>query len=133
MTWGFCGPNCPKHEETLTWRKDETARVTLQYFNRVLWAGLEMYGTLSSCFLLYSLILTALISAIGKKKFYDFHNSSYYQIPVMTIAKFEKSDLSIRLANKMDNLDRTWKWFINPFFKMCNSKSPRFFWILERR
>ena len=40
----------------------------------------------------------------------------------MTIAKFEKSELSIRLADKMDNLDRTWKWFINPFFRMCTRK-----------
>ena len=40
----------------------------------------------------------------------------------MKIAKFENSDLSIRLADKMDNMDRTWKWFINPFCKMCNRK-----------
>ena len=38
------------------------------------------------------------------------------------IAKFEKSELSIRLADKMDNMDRTWRWFINPFFRMCNRK-----------
>ena len=38
------------------------------------------------------------------------------------IAKFEKSGLSIRLADKMDNMDRTWRWFINPFFRMCNRK-----------
>ena len=38
------------------------------------------------------------------------------------IAKLEKSELSIRLANKMDNMDRTWKWFINPFFRMFNGK-----------
>ena len=40
----------------------------------------------------------------------------------MMIAKLEKSELSIRLADKMDKMDRTWKWFINPFFKMCNRK-----------
>ena len=40
----------------------------------------------------------------------------------MMIAKLEKSELSIRLANKMDNMDRTWRWFINLFFKMCNRK-----------
>ena len=38
------------------------------------------------------------------------------------IAKLEKSELSIRLANRMDNMDRTWKWFINPFFRMCRRK-----------
>ena len=40
----------------------------------------------------------------------------------MMIMKLEKSELSIRLADKMDNMDRTWRWFINPFFRMCNSK-----------
>ena len=31
----------------------------------------------------------------------------------MMISKFEKSDLSIRLAEKMDRMDRTWEWFMN--------------------
>ena len=31
----------------------------------------------------------------------------------MVITKFEKSELSIHLADKMDNMDRTWKWFTN--------------------
>ena len=34
-------------------------------------------------------------------------------IPVMMIAKFEKSELSIRLADKMDKMDRTWALFSN--------------------
>ena len=38
------------------------------------------------------------------------------------IAKLEKSELSIHLADKMDNMDRTWKWFIKLFFRMCNRK-----------
>ena len=38
------------------------------------------------------------------------------------IAKLEKSELSIRAANKMDKMDRTWKWFFNPFFRMCSRK-----------
>ena len=66
---GICGPECLMHYQldALNWMKDETVKMTLQYnHNQVLWAGLEMYGILSSCFLLYSLILTALISAIGK-------------------------------------------------------------------
>ena len=66
LSWGICHPDCPTHEESLTWRKDETVKMTLQYNNPVLWAGLEMYGILLSCFLLYTLILTALISALGK-------------------------------------------------------------------
>ena len=50
----------------MTWSKDETAKVTLQYDNPALWTGLELYGNLLTCFLLYSLILTAIILAISK-------------------------------------------------------------------
>ena len=38
------------------------------------------------------------------------------------IGKLEKLETCIRLADKMDNMDRTWRWFINPFFRMCNRK-----------
>ena len=31
----------------------------------------------------------------------------------MLITKFEKSELSIRLADRMDRMDRTWEWFTN--------------------
>ena len=34
------------------------------------------------------------------------------------IAKLEKSELSIHLADKMDNMDRTWKWFNNLLIEM---------------
>ena len=68
--WGNCGPDCPTQEESLkpqfTWTKDDTFRMTLQYHNPVLWAGLEWYCILLACLLLYSLILTALLSATGK-------------------------------------------------------------------
>ena len=67
---GYCGPDCPTQEESLklSWRKDDTFKMTLQYKydDQALWTGLELYGLLSSCFLLYSFILTAVISAIGK-------------------------------------------------------------------
>ena len=36
----------------------------------------------------------------------------------MIIGKLEKSELSIRLADKMDNMDRTWKWFTNLLLRM---------------
>ena len=39
------------------------------------------------------------------------------------IAKLEKSELSIRLADKMDNLDRTWKWFTDLILRMCIRKA----------
>ena len=35
------------------------------------------------------------------------------------MAKLEKSELSIHLANEMDKMDRTWNWFIDPFFRKC--------------
>ena len=38
------------------------------------------------------------------------------------IGKLEKLETCIRLADKMDNMDRTWRWFINPFCRMCKSK-----------
>ena len=40
----------------------------------------------------------------------------------MMIGKLETSELSIRLANKMDNMDRTWKWFTNLLLKMSIRK-----------
>ena len=38
------------------------------------------------------------------------------------IAKFEKSEHSIHLADKMDNMDRTWKWFTNLLLRMLIRK-----------
>ena len=45
---------------------------------------------------------------------HNFHNCSHYFIPVI---KFERSELSIRIADKMDKIDRSWESFKNPF---CN-------------
>ena len=38
------------------------------------------------------------------------------------IGKLEKSELSIRLADKMDKMDRTWKWFTNLLLRMIIRK-----------
>ena len=38
------------------------------------------------------------------------------------IAKFEKSELSIRLAGKMDNMDRTWEWFTSSIIRNFSRK-----------
>ena len=38
------------------------------------------------------------------------------------IEKFEKSELSIHLADKMDNMDRTWEWFTNLLLRMLIRK-----------
>ena len=40
----------------------------------------------------------------------------------MKIAEFEKSQLSIRLAEKMDVMDRTWELFKNRFLRICIGK-----------
>ena len=40
----------------------------------------------------------------------------------MIITKFEKSELSIHLADKMDNMDRTWEWFTNLLLRMSIRK-----------
>ena len=80
-TWGWCSSDCPIHEQNwrkeVTWTKDETVKMTLQYYNPVLWAGLEFYGFLLACLLLYSLILTALISATGTITVTISYNCSY--------------------------------------------------------
>ena len=44
-------------------------------------------------------------------------------IPVILIAKFKKSEVSIRAANKMDNMDRTWKWLTNLIIRICIRKA----------
>ena len=38
------------------------------------------------------------------------------------ITKFEKSELSIRLADKMDEMDRTWELFTYSFLSICIGK-----------
>ena len=40
----------------------------------------------------------------------------------MMITKFEKSELSIHLADTMDKMDRTWDWFTNSFMDICIRK-----------
>ena len=37
-------------------------------------------------------------------------------------SKFEKSELSIRLADRMDKMDRTWELFTNSFIRICLRK-----------
>ena len=61
-----CDPDCMTQEEAMKsqvkWKKEKTFKMTLQYNNSALWTGLELYGIL----LTYSLILTVLVTAIGK-------------------------------------------------------------------
>ena len=39
------------------------------------------------------------------------------------IAKFKKSEVSIRAADKIDNMDRTWKWLTNLILRICIRKA----------
>ena len=64
--WGFCGPDCPTHEETLTWSKDETVKVTLTYSNPALRIGLELYGAILLWIFVLGLILTIFTPILGK-------------------------------------------------------------------
>ena len=64
--WGFCGPDCPTHEETLTWSKDETVKVTLTYSNPALMVGLELYGAILLWIFVLGLILTIFTPILGK-------------------------------------------------------------------
>ena len=66
--WGVCGPDCPRHEETLSWTTDQTFKMTVQYGNVVLLSGLELYGILLvSTFIIGLMII--LVPAMGKTIF----------------------------------------------------------------
>ena len=43
-------------------------------------------------------------------------------ILVMMITKFEKSELSISLADRMNKMDRNWEWFTDSFVRICIEK-----------
>ena len=64
--WGFCGPDCLTHEETMTWKKDETVKVTLQYNNPAFRAGLELYGIILPWIVFLGLILTVILPMTGR-------------------------------------------------------------------
>ena len=65
--WGFCGPDCVMHEDSFTWRKDKTIKMTVQYnYNPALWAGLELYGIILPWIVFIGLILTIILPITGK-------------------------------------------------------------------
>ena len=65
VTFRKCG-FCPAHDETLTWRKDETVKVTLTYSNPALRVGLELYGVILLWIFVLGLILTIFTPILGK-------------------------------------------------------------------
>ena len=65
--WGFCGSDCVKDEDSFTWRKDKTIKMTVQYnYNPALWAGLELYGIILPWIVFIGLILTIILPITGK-------------------------------------------------------------------
>ena len=66
MWLDLCGVDCQTHEEALTWRTDETFKMTLQYDNKALWVGLELYGHILLWISLIILILTTGVLIAGK-------------------------------------------------------------------
>ena len=62
---GNCGPDCPTHEETLTWTTDETFKMTLQYDNTLLKEGIELYGILLAGISICGLMII-LVPVMGK-------------------------------------------------------------------
>ena len=62
----YCGSDCQTHEEALTWRTDETFKMTLQYDNKALWTGLELYGCILLWIFPIGLILTIGVPIAGK-------------------------------------------------------------------
>ena len=63
---GLCGPNCVIHEDTFTWRKDETFKMSLQYSNTALWVGLELYRSILPWISILGLALTTFLPILGK-------------------------------------------------------------------
>ena len=67
--WGYCGPDCPTHEETMTWRKDKMIKMTLHYHDHTtdaLWAGLNWYAGSLLVVSFYGLLFTTIMPILGK-------------------------------------------------------------------
>ena len=66
--YGYCPPDCLTHNEAMrnNWKTDETFKMTLQYDNSILLTGLQFYVKLFFGILSFSLILTTVLTSIGK-------------------------------------------------------------------
>ena len=65
INWGWCGPDCAMHNESITWTKDVTFKITVQYDNALLFNGLKLYGILLLGICIIGLMII-LVVAIGK-------------------------------------------------------------------
>ena len=66
--YGYCPPECPTHNEAMrnNWKTDDTFKMTLHYDNSILLTGLQFYVKLFFGILSFSLILTTVLTSIGK-------------------------------------------------------------------
>ena len=101
--WGTCGPDCVWHEDTISWRKDETVKMTLQYYNHALWVGLEVYGSILLWIFPLGLILTTILPITGKVIVQS-------QFPIIVpIIQFQSSRLpSSRSQTSVSDLPTRW-------------------------
>ena len=65
INWGWCGPDCAMHNESITWTKDVTFKITVQYGNAVLFNGLKLFGILLVGICIIGLMII-LVVAMGK-------------------------------------------------------------------
>ena len=66
--WSYCRPDCQTHYDAMrnNWKTDETFKMTLHYDNSILLTGLQFYVKLFFGILSFSLILTTVLTSIGK-------------------------------------------------------------------
>ena len=105
-----------------SWKKDETFKMTIQYDNSALWTAVNLYGNILPFLVLYSMGLSILLPALGKTCWNIFIVTVIGFFSVIGVAKLEKSELSIRLAEKMDDMDRAWEWFTNRLIRIFIEK-----------
>ena len=68
LNWGFCGPDCVLHEDTFSWRKDKTIKMTLHYHDHTtdaLLAGLNWYAGSLLIVSFYGLLFTTIMPILG--------------------------------------------------------------------
>ena len=70
LDWGYCGPDCLSHEQTMIWKVAETLKMTVQYDNSVTEIGMKVYGYLITGIFIIGLTLATLLPATSKIFFY---------------------------------------------------------------
>ena len=76
VSWGWCGPDCATHNESISWSADETFKTTLQYDNSLMKFGLELYGVLFAGILICGLMIVLVLAAGRYLIIFSFVSSS---------------------------------------------------------